>query len=269
MGLHHFPLDKLGKFLENVHRILRLGGVFIVREHDGREELKPMLDCAHSVFNAVTGVEERDERREIRAFRSVREWITIIESYGFKDLGIYEMQSNDPTEDYMLCFTKTESSGPSLRSENEKTVSDLKQKMAHKGLVVENKPGYQTFFTLPEWFLVDVMKRYGSYMEHTPWYEFPYWREILLFWSLALQEFLQVRKRQGFSGALFNSYFLMILVLGGIITMLFTQLGVLAIVPWFIYGIIYPEVGTVQVIAKIDTQQHNLDMLAQVIIKPE
>ena len=36
-----------------VKRILRPGGMFIVREHDASAELIPMLDLAHSVFNAV------------------------------------------------------------------------------------------------------------------------------------------------------------------------------------------------------------------------
>jgi hypothetical protein len=34
-------------------RVLRPGGVLIVREHDAREELIPLLDVAHSVFNLV------------------------------------------------------------------------------------------------------------------------------------------------------------------------------------------------------------------------
>ena len=45
-----------------------------MREHDARPELLPMLDLAHSVFNAVTGVDGAAERAEIRAFRPVLEW---------------------------------------------------------------------------------------------------------------------------------------------------------------------------------------------------
>lgn len=43
-----------------VVRVLRPGGLFIVREHDASPELMPMLDLAHSVFNAVMGVTDKD-----------------------------------------------------------------------------------------------------------------------------------------------------------------------------------------------------------------
>jgi hypothetical protein len=42
-----------------------------------------MVDVAHSVFNAVTGVSEEEEAREIRAFRSVQDWRAILEDFGF------------------------------------------------------------------------------------------------------------------------------------------------------------------------------------------
>jgi len=65
-----------------------------------------MLDIAHSVFNAVTGVPINEERTEIRAFRSVQQWREIIESAGLLDTMISEVQSDDPTIDEMLCFYK-------------------------------------------------------------------------------------------------------------------------------------------------------------------
>ena len=80
----------------------------IIREHDLDDDnyLLPMLDCAHMVFNAGTGVSAKAEREEIRGFRPVHEWIEIVESRGFTDSKIYEMQPNDPTVDIMMCFFK-------------------------------------------------------------------------------------------------------------------------------------------------------------------
>jgi hypothetical protein len=59
-GLHHLRPEQLPLFLHAVSRVLRPGGLFIVREHDMADAaLRPVLDCAHMVFNAVTGVRRR------------------------------------------------------------------------------------------------------------------------------------------------------------------------------------------------------------------
>merc|ERR1711971_338254 len=65
-----------------------------------------MGDVAHSTFNAVTGVSANDNRNEIRAFRPILEWRRIIESVGFTDTYLYEMEPGDPTIDEMMCYYK-------------------------------------------------------------------------------------------------------------------------------------------------------------------
>ena len=113
-GLHHIPLDNLFGFLTEILRMLKPGGIFIIREHDLKltsaghdgKVPYPMLDLAHSIFNAVTGVSVKDEIEEIRAFRSILEWREILESVGFEDTLVYEIEDGDPTWDEMLCFYK-------------------------------------------------------------------------------------------------------------------------------------------------------------------
>ena len=105
-GLHHQRQDRIMGFLSEVHRILRPGGLFIVREHNASPELYPTLYLAHSVFNAVTGRTLQEERTEIRAFRSIMEWRLIIEKAGFQDSFLYEIEKGDPTIDEMMCFIK-------------------------------------------------------------------------------------------------------------------------------------------------------------------
>ncbi|CAD7955974.1 unnamed protein product, partial [Amoebophrya sp. A25] len=67
-----------------------------------------MLDLAHSVFNAVTGVSEEDEVREIRAFRPIQEWREICTNVGFRDAMLFEIEPEDCTWDEMLLFCKPE-----------------------------------------------------------------------------------------------------------------------------------------------------------------
>jgi SAM-dependent methyltransferase len=111
-GLHHIPIEKLHGFLVEVNRILSPNGVFIIREHDlevnGEDGKVPyaMLDLAHSVFNAVTGVPIAEEQIEIRAFRSISEWREVVEKVGFLDTRIYEVEDGDPTWDEMMAFVK-------------------------------------------------------------------------------------------------------------------------------------------------------------------
>ena len=106
IGMHHFPQNCIIPFLKEVNRVLRPGGLFMVREHDANPELIPVLDLAHSIFNAVTNATEEYNRNERRAFRPILEWRQIIESVGFEDTYLYEMEKGDPTLDEMMCFSK-------------------------------------------------------------------------------------------------------------------------------------------------------------------
>lgn len=116
-GLHHIPEHRLDGFLQEIRRLLKPGGVFITREHnlqslDPAESFSPttcpafVLDMAHSVFNAITGVPPEDELSEVRAFRSLSEWNNILESSGFIRCHLYEIEDGDCTADFMMCFSK-------------------------------------------------------------------------------------------------------------------------------------------------------------------
>ena len=105
-GLHHIPQDTINSLLLEVNRILRKGGLFMIRVHDGPSDLIPVLDLAHSVLNAVTGVSVADEWKEIRGFRPILEWRRIIESAGLNDTHPYDMERGDTTIDETMCFYK-------------------------------------------------------------------------------------------------------------------------------------------------------------------
>ena len=108
-GLHHMVPAQVPGFLAAIARVLAPGGVFLLREHDldAGGALLPMLDCAHMVFNLLTGVSVDEERQEVRAFRSVDEWRSIVcRATGLVDAQCYEMQPRDPTLDIMMAFCK-------------------------------------------------------------------------------------------------------------------------------------------------------------------
>lgn len=105
-GLHHMPQGQVMSFLAEVNRILKPGGLFLVREHDSSAGLLPLLDVAHSLFNALTGSSLREEKNERRAFRPLLEWREIVEASGLVDVMLYEVQEDDPTVDEMMVFMK-------------------------------------------------------------------------------------------------------------------------------------------------------------------
>ena len=63
---------------------------------------------AHTVFNAGLGLPWEVNRREIRRFASVGEWSRRLQSVGFHDTGRRLLQANDPSDNALMAFRKTE-----------------------------------------------------------------------------------------------------------------------------------------------------------------
>jgi FAD/FMN-containing dehydrogenase len=107
-GLHHMSEDKLRPFIASISRILKPGGKFILREHDVKTESFDDFACLiHKVFNCGTGESLELENNELRHFRPVSEWVTIMEKHNLMDDGFRELQDNDPSDNVLLCFTKS------------------------------------------------------------------------------------------------------------------------------------------------------------------
>ncbi|XWV24663.1 oxidoreductase FAD-binding [Tupanvirus deep ocean] len=227
MGLHHFPIENLEAVIKSVHHILKTDGMFVIREHNAYPKLVPILNAAHNIFNAVTGESYDNETNEIRQFRKINDWIKLIENLGFDDVGIYDMQKNDSTEDFMLCFRK-------------KQTIEEKAKRAMTTFITNTKEKYirgldQTYSTLTEWYLVDVTQKFGKFMEHTPYYSFPYWKNICLFWNLWYKEAQIIKRKCGIRKAYFSEYTMASIVMGSTVTMIFSLISILSFVPRMIY----------------------------------
>jgi len=107
IGLHHCPLELLEGYLESLHRILRKGGLFIMRDHDVKTpEMVTFVSLVHTVFNLGLNVSWETDNSEFVCFKSIEQWSKLISAYGFKDSGERILQDNDPSDNTLVSFTK-------------------------------------------------------------------------------------------------------------------------------------------------------------------
>jgi SAM-dependent methyltransferase len=107
IGLHHCPHDLLDGYIRSIHRILRKGGLFIMRDHDVKTpEMATFVSLVHTVFNLGLNVSYETDSSEFKSFKSINEWSKILTSYGFKDSGSRILQDKDPSDNTLVSFTK-------------------------------------------------------------------------------------------------------------------------------------------------------------------
>jgi len=107
IGLHHCPLDRLPAYLASIHRVLRPGGYFIMREHDaGDPPMAAFVSLVHTVFNLGLNVPWETDAAEFKSFRSINDWVASITKAGFSDTGFRILQDNDPSANTLLGFIK-------------------------------------------------------------------------------------------------------------------------------------------------------------------
>jgi SAM-dependent methyltransferase len=107
IGLHHCPHELLDGYLTSIHRILRKGGLFIMRDHDVKTpEMATFVSLVHTVFNLGLNVSWETNHSEFKSFKSIDEWSSIISAYGFKDSGKRILQDKDPSDNTLVSFTK-------------------------------------------------------------------------------------------------------------------------------------------------------------------
>lgn len=107
IGLHHCPHELLAGYISSIHRILRKGGLFIMRDHDVKSpEMAVFVSLVHSVFNLGLNVSWETDSSEFKSFKSVDEWSKIICGFGFKELGERVLQDKDPSDNTLVSFMK-------------------------------------------------------------------------------------------------------------------------------------------------------------------
>ncbi len=107
IGFHHAPAHKLAPFVASLRRVLRPGGRMLVRDHDVDSKKQDTLTAlAHDVFNAGLLIPWKETERQVRLFRSLRDWTAYLEAAGFKRSEKLLAQENDPTQNLLAEYTK-------------------------------------------------------------------------------------------------------------------------------------------------------------------
>jgi FAD/FMN-containing dehydrogenase len=110
IGLHHCPLEKLDAFVASICRVLKPGGIFILRDHDVTSPaMHTFVSLVHTVFNAGLHVTWEANQSELRHFRSISEWVSNLGEHGLRYCGQRELQANDPSDNVLLAFTRVQS----------------------------------------------------------------------------------------------------------------------------------------------------------------
>jgi SAM-dependent methyltransferase len=107
IGLHHAPPENLRGFVRSIHRALRRGGRFILRDHNAQtSEMAMFASVIHTVFNLGLGISWEDNCKEIRNFQGLTYWIELLTLEGFIDHGQRLLQHKDPSENALMIFSK-------------------------------------------------------------------------------------------------------------------------------------------------------------------
>lgn len=64
------------------------------------------VSLAHTVFNAGLGESWETNRKELRHFASIEDWIARIEAVGFRHTGERLAQAGDPSDNLLLAFVR-------------------------------------------------------------------------------------------------------------------------------------------------------------------
>lgn len=108
IGLHHCPREKLANYIQSIHRVLRPGGYFVLRDHDaGTGQMQTFCSLVHTVFNAGLGVPWEEDRQELRLFEGFDFWAEQLVEAGFADSGKRLLQDHDPSLNTLCCFVRS------------------------------------------------------------------------------------------------------------------------------------------------------------------
>lgn len=193
IGVHHCPKDKLDAFIRSIYKSLKPGGVFLLRDHDCHSnELTKLASLIHCLFNANTGVPEKEEKNEIRNFQSADYWVNYLANRGLacvSDRDEMYVRDGDPSKNIVIKFVKL--------PERYEYLHYIKKIMETKNLgFFYNRKLPQTYLTAIEWFNVDSARSLGQFTsdQHENFWDYTYLRDVKELWSIYFNSIRQARK---------------------------------------------------------------------------
>lgn len=199
IGLHHCVPEKLDAFIASIARVVRPGGVLILRDHDViNDDVSHIIDAGHSLYNILISDEPLDiQVYEYRNFQKLSYWIELLKKYGFQAGEERCVQEGDTSLNTMLKFTK------------------IPETIAEKGELIARelhtntdyvRANFQTYMTTIEWLDVDLSQDYGAYIDGTPFYEYPWFASLGVFWKIFFQSWKVAAHKSSHWDILTSSY---------------------------------------------------------------
>lgn len=224
-GLHHCPADKLDAFAQSIHKTLRDGGTFLLREHDTKDsEMKQLANVIHSVFNAATGVTLADEQKEVRNFKSVADWKGLLKKDGFRCVSLPLVREGDSTQNALLKFVKV--------GDKEEQINVVREKLVS----VKNnytRPLEQSYMTTVEWLNVESAQNMGNVKN---FWDYPFFRDAFQHWKTYFQSLKSARRAQkiGKGKVLTSEYMVVNSVIVTLTTVDYLAKGILNLPLWLL-----------------------------------
>jgi SAM-dependent methyltransferase len=241
IGLHHIPQEKLDPFITSIRRILKPNGQFILRDHNViNSDVESIVYAAHSVFNVIMNQDSLEtELAEYRNFQALDYWIQLVERIGFKVSPERLVQQGDPTFNTMIKFTK-------IAQNQEEREIELHAALQKNPTYVRDS--MQTYLTTPEWFNVDTAQEYGQFIEHTPFYEYPYLHDLQTYWKVFRNAWQQAAREKGHLAIATSPYTAMNLFIGIMMSVEYGAKGLISLpIKWVYSG---EEPGVIQLLVK-------------------
>lgn len=213
-GLHHIPPQKYNRFIESVARVLRPGGVLILREHNtASSDEFDIAYMAHLTFNAfIDESSEQEEQEELRLFAPLDKWTKDLSKVGLiRDTDVEIYQNNDTSRNALLLYRKPAAESSS-RGDAQKILITLDE---------HERPPVNAYLSAPEWYNVDITDAYNDFIVEHPFYEFPFFSGANRFWSIFYSSFKESVKAHGFVDTFFSEYMMMDTFIGIMTTLEF------------------------------------------------